>query len=236
MVADFGSIRRPFEFYVLQRDDNIRGVRPRAVAFSEALNPAYDSDDVYRFWLREGETLRANLSGVSSFNYIDMWMFRPSGRDVVTGGGVMVEDNDRFEYDPLRFRRKVPATGTYYLDTYGAGAYRMAWSIEWPGRVASLAASPTTFTPNGNGIRDRTKLSWRVRTPGRIELAISDSRGRVRRTVNYGWEPKGPRALWWSGRNNDGRLLPGGVYTATVTWRDGKGRFSRAATKVTLQR
>ena len=229
-------VARPLEFYVLQHDDNIRGVRAPRAAFRQSLSVGYDSDDVYRFWLRAGETLHATLNDVSPYRYIDMWLFRPTARDVTTGYGVMPEDNDTFEYDPLRFRKKVGATGTYYLDAYGSGGYRMVWSIHQPNRVTGVTASPSTFSPNGDGYRDMTRVSWNLRSAGRLELRLRDARGRVRRTVDFGAEPRGARSFRWSGRGDDGRALAAGVYTATLHWRDGKGRFSQTLTKVTLRR
>jgi subtilisin family serine protease len=232
------SIELSLDVYVLQRDDNVRGVAPPRSPIRDGLDIVLDSDDVFRFKMRKGETLRAHLSGVEGpSEHIDMWVFGPFVRDVTTGETPpMPEDTQRLELDPLRLRRRMPADGYRYLDVFGRGTYTLRWDIYSPGRVTGMTASRSPFTPDADGRADDTRLSWRVRSPGSVVLRIRAADGRVVRRVDYGREPERSRRFRWDGRNDDGRLVPQGRYRVTAHWHNANGRVSRTSTGVTLQR
>lgn len=238
VTASAEALKLRLDLYVLEHDDNVRGARPPASPISGALDVVIDSDDVFRLYMREGETLRAELNGVDRrTEYIDMWVFGPGVRDVTTGDPPpMQEDTEALELDPLRLRRRMPADGWRYLDVFGIGTYTLTWVIYSPGRVRDMTASRSTFTPDGDGVADRTRFRWRVKTPGKVVLRIRDSDRRVVRLVDYGKEPERTRSFRWNGRDSSGKLLPSGRYRATAHWRGGNGRISKTSTRVTLQR
>src|SRR2546423_5390040 len=49
--------------------------------------------------------------------------------------------------------------------------------------VAAASVSPSVFWPNGDGIRDTTRLTYRLATSASVSVAITDYRGGVIRTL-----------------------------------------------------
>ncbi len=196
-----------------------------------------DADDVYRFSLREGETLRAALSRVDrDREYVELLLHGPRARDVTDLGQVPLREDGDAAFNPLRLRHTAGSDGSRYLDVFGVGTYRLRWSILSPRMVYDVDAVPSTFTPDDDGRRDHTKISWRLRRLGRVTLRIRAAGGAVVRRVDYGVEPAGRRAFRWNGRNDAGRLVPVGRYRATVAWADGRGRVASRSTRVRLDR
>ena len=222
--------------YVLDHDDNTPGVRAPATSFRDSLNLALDIDDVYRFRLRKSETLRANVSGVRrGREQVLLYLHRGSTRDVTNPYRAPLEEDPGFA-SPHRLSRTVSTDGVRYLDAFGFGTYRLRWRILSPAAIRSLTASPATFSPDGDGQRDRTTLSWRVARRGSVVLRIVNGAGAVVRRVDYGSVARGGQRFSWSGRNNRGRAVGGGVYRASLRWSDGRGRMTTEATAVTLRR
>jgi hypothetical protein len=197
-----------------------------------------DFDDVIRFPLRRGERLRATLSGVDQrTEYIDMLLFGPSTTDVTdTRQMPLDEDSDRDEFAPERLVHTARRDGPHFLDIVGVGSYELRWSIRVPGAVGALRATPQRFSPDADGVRDTTDITWRLRRRGVPTLRISDSQGRVVRTRSYGPRAPGDMAFRWRGRGDGGEDLPAGRYDVRLAWRDGRGRVSSAATAVELRR
>lgn len=238
LTTSLGRRSIDLQLFVRSPDDNIRGVRPPTSPHADELDLVFDADDVFRFRLRKGETLSARLRGVDlQREYVDMLLHPPRSTDVTDIRQMPLrEDTDALEGDPVRFRRKIPANGTYYLDVFGVGTYRLTWSITSPLKIRAAAADPASFSPDGDGTRDRTRLSWRVGSEGFVVLRIRNSDGKVVRTVRFGREAAGERSWAWNGRADGGRLQPDGRYRVTVSWRDGRGRVSQTSTRVTLRR
>ncbi len=222
----------PLGLRVLQQDENVVGVRPRSTKFSEGLDATTDLNDVFRFRLTAGERLEAVAADVSNAEYIDLDVYGPATRDVATARPL--REDGVWGYDPLVLHHSAGVSGDHYLRVTGIGTYRLAWRIYSPSRVARAAASPQTFSPNGDGYRDFTTLTWRSTAKGRVIVRITDDRGRTRRTIDLGFEPAGSRSLRWNGRTDSGFQLGDGLYRARVSWSDGAGRFSQTATNVRL--
>jgi len=58
----------------------------------------------------------------------------------------------------------------------------------------------------------RTLVSYAVPTPGRVELAIYDCSGMLVRTLHTGPEKAGNHQAVWTGSDEHGRQVAGGVY------------------------
>ncbi|HYH98664.1 CARDB domain-containing protein [Hyalangium sp.] len=75
---------------------------------------------------------------------------------------------------------------------------------------AALALSEPYFSPNGDGIRDVTELSYRLGAEASVEARIEDEQGK---TVRILTAPAAVAAsLSWDGRSAEGRLVPDGAY------------------------
>lgn len=236
VTAEMGSRTLPVTNYVLHRDDNVPGIRLRPSAFSGSLDLTHDFDDVFRVFLRSGETLRARATQVErSGEAVMLFLHRGGTRDVANPFRAPLREDSGYDH-PQRLSVTVSSDGVRYLDVYGYGSYRLSWRILSPDIVSAVAASPSSFSPNGDGYRDRTTVKYRLAKAGVVTLRIRNADGRTVRRIDLGRRSRGWRSTGWDGRANSGSLVPSGRYRVVVGWKDGKGRFSSAATNVTVNR
>jgi hypothetical protein len=73
------------------------------------------------------------------------------------------------------------------------------------GRKIKLSNRPNPF---GSG----TTIEYRLANPANVDLSIFDASGKRVRTLTKVRMPTGPHAMFWDGRNDDGRKLGSGVY------------------------
>ena len=91
-------------------------------------------------------------------------------------------------------------------------------------RQASLLAdpqlSPRVFTPNGDGINERTELSFsvfRMEGPGSFDAGVYDLAGRRVRDLSFArLRASGEHRITWDGRDDRGELLEPGLYLVRV--------------------
>ena len=77
------------------------------------------------------------------------------------------------------------------------------------------AASPTPFTPNGDGINDAVAISYtllRVTAPVRVSVTIHDLSGALVKRVYVGDDPLGEHARLWDGTDTSNRSVAPGIY------------------------
>ena len=74
-----------------------------------------------------------------------------------------------------------------------------------PPGVAVVAAHPNPFNP-------RTRIHFKVDTPGQVHLAIYDLRGRLVAPLVAAELDPGPHTADWCGVDGCGRGVPSGVY------------------------
>ena len=223
--------------YVLQYDDNVPGITPPAPPFRGRLNVVTDVDDVFRFNLGAGETLRVDATEVDDRReMVALYLHRGETRDVADPYRAPLREDSGFGEDPLRLARTVKEDGVRFLDVYGYGSYRLRWWIAVPGRVHSLSATPTALTPDGDGNGDTTRLRWALQRHGTVTLQVRNASGNVVRRVNFGEESSGWGSYRWNGRNNSGNLVGAGTYRITVEWRNDRSRRSSDTAKVTVER
>ena len=73
-------------------------------------------------------------------------------------------------------------------------------------KAAGLSQNfPNPFNPS-------TVISFRLQRPGRAELDVFDSRGRLVRSLYRGFAPAGEQSVFWDGKNDRGNQLSSGVY------------------------
>jgi len=79
-----------------------------------------------------------------------------------------------------------------------------------------LDAKPNPFSPDGDGFEDRTQITMRMPAKSLITLAVYDAAGR-RMAVLLDEEPTMSEGIYWDGRDNEGRVLPIGIYVLHMT-------------------
>ena len=92
------------------------------------------------------------------------------------------------------------------------GKENSIYSVITPSRV-SISVTPNPFSPDYDGIDDYVTISYSLPfNKGNVKIEIYDVSGRlVKRLFNN--EPTGStRSVIWDGKNNDGRILPIGIY------------------------
>jgi hypothetical protein len=122
-----------------------------------------------------------------------------------------------------------------------SGDLTVRGSLESLGQVVSeLAARPNPFTPNGDRRNDVTFLSFKVfQVVGRVplSLAVYDLAGGCVRTGFEGLPGEietGEFAVPWDGLDEQGRLVPPGLYLVRASVDGDTGRFSRIMTVTVL--
>ena len=99
--------------------------------------------------------------------------------------------------------------------------------------VHRLEVSPNPFTPNGDGINDRTivtyDLLYLIRTVP-VSLKVYDLAGNQVADLPLEAAASGRHLHAWDGRDADGRLLPPGLYVVQVEAQTGGGAERRSAT------
>ncbi|NKB68692.1 MAG: hypothetical protein GKR89_16635 [Candidatus Latescibacteria bacterium] len=79
---------------------------------------------------------------------------------------------------------------------------------------------PPIFTPNGDGINDQTAIQltvFAVEGNKQLQVEIFDLSGRRQRDLSVASQrPSGPHRLVWDGSDDNGRLVPPGLYTVRV--------------------
>ena len=88
------------------------------------------------------------------------------------------------------------------------------------GLIVAVEIGPSPFTPNGDGINDVVSFRFQIHelsAPRVLDLTVFDLSGRVVRRLSVGEVVRGvfggsAGSLQWDGRDDDGRLVPAGVY------------------------
>ncbi len=93
--------------------------------------------------------------------------------------------------------------------------------------LVNVAAAPTIFTPNGDGVNDRALIEYdltNVGSPTGLAVDIYDLAGRPVRRLYDSFESSGRFARAWDGRDDGGRIVPPGNYVFSVTLAAKTGR------------
>ncbi len=96
--------------------------------------------------------------------------------------------------------------------------------------AASVTASASLISPNGDGVLDSTTLSVNITEAADWRVALKDAGGRVA----GGWSGQGTSAsLDWDGRAGD-KAVADGTYTAELTATAADGSSAKAAVQITV--
>lgn len=103
-----------------------------------------------------------------------------------------------------------------------AGAFVLTQSLktEIP-VVLRFAATPPAISPNGDGVRDRTRVGFDLTEPAEVSLTIVDRDGAPVRELLDDRELAGDakHRYRWDGRDDDGEVVPDGLYRMRVVRR-----------------
>jgi len=86
--------------------------------------------------------------------------------------------------------------------------------------ITNVRTSPTSFSPNGDGVKDRTRLSWTLSdAAARIDIEVErlDQPGSLFRRIDLGPRPAGRDSIEWDGTDSLGAQLPDTIYTLRVS-------------------
>ena len=133
----------------------------------------------------------------------------------------------------------VVADGLYRLtmsaaDHAGNRASR-SWTVRVDRTPAAIQATvaPATFSPNGDGAADLTRLAWS--SSERISGLARIVRGT---TVIRSWTVTGASAgaIAWNGTNASGSVVPDGTYAFRVAGRDAAGNLAVRSASIVVDR
>jgi hypothetical protein len=97
--------------------------------------------------------------------------------------------------------------------------------------ISTLRADPAGFTPNGDGVTDDTRITYRLATAATISIDLQTAEGTPVALLQTGLKQAGSQAFVWNGGG-----YPDGRYRIVVTARAARGRQVVAATSVVLSR
>ena len=97
--------------------------------------------------------------------------------------------------------------------------------------ISTLRADPAGFTPNGDGITDETRISYRLGTAATVSVDLQTAEGTPVALLQTGPKQAGRQTFVWNGG-----AYPDGRYRIVVTARASRGRQVVAATSIVLSR
>jgi flagellar hook assembly protein FlgD len=106
--------------------------------------------------------------------------------------------------------------------TVSAGPDVRPWTARVPGppplEIQRLRAAPRVLTPNGDGVRETTTISFSLTTAAKVTAEIVDGSGTtVRHLVVDRSYPTGRSRLRWAGRTDAGSLVPDANYSLELS-------------------
>jgi hypothetical protein len=104
-----------------------------------------------------------------------------------------------------------------------------------PALVLRFAAKPAYISPNGDDARDSSEVGFDLSEPASVTFSIVDTEGNEVRRMIDGERKAGDakHRFRWSGRDDDGRLVPDGSYRMRVVRRD-ESRVINSSKKITV--
>jgi flagellar hook assembly protein FlgD len=133
----------------------------------------------------------------------------------------------------------VVADGTYQasliaLDDAGNGAVRnFSVRVDATAPVVAPSATPASFSPNGDGVADRTTLRW---TSNEASAGTASIYRGTRLVRSWALSARTSWALAWDGRTAAGAVLADGRYRYRVDVRDAGGNRTIVYGTVTIDR
>jgi len=99
--------------------------------------------------------------------------------------------------------------------------------------LTGLGVVPDPFSPNGDGIYDRTAIRYDLSTYSDVEVTVVDSTMSEVVQLWADWADSGTHVHWWDG-TADARAVPDGIYTVVVRAHPVGEDWEEATTTVTV--
>jgi hypothetical protein len=127
--------------------------------------------------------------------------------------------------------------GLLVIATVGAFIVSQRLKSEEP-VVIRFARAPKSFSPDGDGVRDRVRVGFDLGKPATVTFSVIDAGGEeVRRIVDerrLAGDEK--HRFVWDGRDSFGRVVPDGIYRMRVVRGDGRTLDSVKRIRVSTRR
>ncbi|HEY1274305.1 MAG TPA: N,N-dimethylformamidase beta subunit family domain-containing protein [Thermoleophilaceae bacterium] len=124
--------------------------------------------------------------------------------------------------------------GVLVLATIAAFFVTQQLKSEFP-LVLRFATHPSAFSPNGDGYSDTVRVGFDLAEPASVSFSMVDSEGNeVRHLVeNRQFRGSTHNRFVWDGRDDDGNVVPDGIYRMRVVRRD-EGRVINSLKEVVV--
>jgi hypothetical protein len=103
--------------------------------------------------------------------------------------------------------------------------------------VLRFATKPSHFSPNGDGYRDTSQIGFDLSEPASVSFMVIDAEGTEVRHIVSGRRLAGDakHRFIWDGRDDDGNVVPDGIYRMRVVRRD-ESRVIDSVKEITVDR
>lgn len=163
------------------------------------------------------------LSGTASDLYLDYYILEYANVSTPDNWNLILPSTSVQVVDD-RFTTWVPAAiGNYFVrltafDKAGnsqSSIKRVTWGNVTS--ISNLYRTPEFISPNGDGVQDSARLSYRVIEPVNLEFSIFNEQGDLVRSMSRSHSVGGLEfELIWDGRDNLGLVVPDGRYKIVV--------------------
>ncbi|MGE3808914.1 MAG: FlgD immunoglobulin-like domain containing protein, partial [Gemmataceae bacterium] len=201
------------EFTGTIRVDNVDPVISSVIANPAVFSPIKSDQTSIGFNLNEVATVRVSIDGVvvllddvqlSAGNNSVLWNGRDADGNLVLDGVYTY----RIQATDLAGNSS-EQTGTVEVDNTSPV-------------ISNVSVSPDPFSPDGNGLRDDTTISYQVSEDVAVRVEIL---GQVL-LLNDVSQSAGPQSVIWNGRDSGGFVVADGVYTYRILAVDAAGNSS----------
>jgi hypothetical protein len=239
-----GGTTRPFPFRTTAPGSGPDGIPvENGRLYSAQLAYGLALADIHMVTLEQGQQLALGLAtpdaGIDATAVLDIWepataggtadpRLPPSSAGGWLGAGVA-------GYTAPRDGRY--AIGFVLLDADGQGRYDMRVTCtSCPSPIGEIGASPSPFSPNGDGVKERAAVTVPVTRSGPLSVEVRTGPGALVRTLFSGTAAAGTLATSWNGNTGLGRPAGSGRYRVTVRSATAEGDSWTRFTPVLLDR
>ena len=114
------------------------------------------------------------------------------------------------------------------------GAFFAAQALKRQAPLLRYRASTEAFSPNGDGVKDRAQIRFKLPEAAELTVTILDEDGGiVRRIANNEYRGEGVQSFAWDGRTDENLVAPQDTYRVRVGFRD-EGRTNTLPHEIKL--
>ncbi len=206
-------------------------------------------------------TIQPNGSGLNDESDIDFTLTQraevsatllgPDGKQYVIRAPQMRAPDDY----QIRFTGVVPVEGKDWLRVVPDGTYNLKITAKSETGQQIVRQTPiivknadttapeitdvfvqyTTFSPNGDGFEDTTKVSYKLSKKATVRVYATDSTGGFYLISPPQKIDASAQAFEWDGTAGGGKVLPDGKYSVHIEATDDAGNFTDYVTSITIE-